>query len=200
MLNTMIEVENIYKDYYPKLIRFFTSKVNGEYAEDLTQEVFIKVSSNLSAFRHESKVSTWIYSIARNTAIDFLRKKTSSDDSNPLTDPRNDSGGWDNLEDTNPWTGKKPYSTFERIEKKEMKDCYLAQIENMPEQYRDVYILKELEGYSDKEIADILNISLENTKIRIHRARAKLHETLRNHCSVYYNERGELMAEQKMVN
>jgi len=192
-MKTVYEIENIYNEFYPKLVRFFTRNPGEEYAEDLTQDVFIRVFLNISSFREESSLSTWIFTIARNLAIDFLRKNNKAEKKlSPLSDE--DTGILPYLEDENPWTGKKPYSVQDRIEKQEMKDCYLALVEELPEQYRDAYILKEIEGHSNQEIAGILNISIENAKIRVHRGKAKMNKSIACNCDPYYNEHDELMA------
>jgi RNA polymerase sigma-70 factor (ECF subfamily) len=73
-----------------------------------------------------------------------------------------------------------------------MNSCIRNYIENLPENYRTVVILSELEGVKNKEIAEILNISLDNVKIRLHRARAQLRKKLESNCSFYRNEQNEL--------
>jgi len=70
-------------------------------------------------------------------------------------------------------------------------------IENLPQDYKAVIVLSELEGFANKEIADILNISLENVKMRLHRARVKLREMLNNGCDFYRNEGNVLACDRK---
>ncbi|MBI5417693.1 sigma-70 family RNA polymerase sigma factor [Candidatus Poribacteria bacterium] len=69
----MTEFENIYKAFRPKILNYLSHLVNENEAEDLTQEVFIKVSQSLEKFKEESSLSTWIYKIATNTAYDRMR-------------------------------------------------------------------------------------------------------------------------------
>ena len=78
-----------------------------------------------------------------------------------------------------------------------MVACYLDFVNQLPPDSRDVYILSEFEGLSDRDIARRLSLSVGAAKIRLHRARAKLNDELRRHCQCYHNERGELMAEPK---
>ncbi|MGB5850259.1 MAG: sigma-70 family RNA polymerase sigma factor [Ignavibacteriaceae bacterium] len=74
MKSDELEFNRIFKEYQPKILRYLT-RLTGRYeAEDLSQEVFIKVESGLKNFRGESKLSTWIYRIATNTAVDRMRK------------------------------------------------------------------------------------------------------------------------------
>ena len=68
-----LEFEEIYTDFRPKVQRYLTRMVGEHEAEDLTQEVFIKISRALDAFRGESQLSTWVYRIATNAALDRLR-------------------------------------------------------------------------------------------------------------------------------
>jgi RNA polymerase sigma-70 factor (ECF subfamily) len=66
-----------------------------------------------------------------------------------------------------------------------------------PPDYKTVIILSELEGFKDKEIADILQVSLETVKIRLHRARASLKKALNDGCSLYQNDQGILACDRK---
>lgn len=76
MINEEIKFEQLYKEYQPKIYRYLLRLLGVEVAEDLTQDVFIKVNQALPDFKNESKLSTWIYRIATNTAIDRMRNAT----------------------------------------------------------------------------------------------------------------------------
>jgi len=71
-----IEFQEIYADFQPKILRYMARMIGEGEAEDITQEVFIKLSHTLKTFRGESSLSTWIYRIATNTALDRLRSPT----------------------------------------------------------------------------------------------------------------------------
>ena len=73
MVNGEVEFDEIHDAVRPKMLRYLTSVVGWRDAEDLTQEVFVKVDQALGAFRGEPQLSTWIYRIATNTALDKLR-------------------------------------------------------------------------------------------------------------------------------
>jgi RNA polymerase sigma-70 factor (ECF subfamily) len=79
----------------------------------------------------------------------------------------------------------------------EMVACYVDYVEQLPRDYYDVYVLAEFEHLPTTEIARRLAVSLATVKVRLHRARARLHEELRRNCRCYYDERGELMGEPK---
>jgi RNA polymerase sigma-70 factor (ECF subfamily) len=88
-------------------------------------------------------------------------------------------------------------SIEEKINRNEMIECYISFVKKLPENYYRIYVLSNFEGYSNKEIAEKLSISIETVKIRLYRARTKLYDELRTHCSCYQNEQGELLAELK---
>lgn len=70
----------------------------------------------------------------------------------------------------------------------EMNDCIRGYIEQLPEDYRVVLVLSEYEGIKNSEIAEILGVSLDTVKIRLHRAKMKLKEELESHCELYWIE------------
>jgi RNA polymerase sigma-70 factor (ECF subfamily) len=78
-----------------------------------------------------------------------------------------------------------------------MNDCIRNFIEQLPADYRTVLVLSELEELKNIQIADILGISLETVKIRLHRARIKLRKELETHCSFYRDERNDLACDLK---
>lgn len=184
------EFQHIYKTFQPIIVRYLSRLVGRHEAEDLTQEVFIKVSQALESFRGESKLSTWIYKIATNAAFDhqrdpsFARKKqiTVLSISTPEMEIE--------IEDKRP-------SVEKSLIRKEMNQCIRNFIENLPSDYRTVVVLSELEGLKNKEIAEILGITLETVKIRLHRARARLRKELETHCSFYRDERNVFSCDLK---
>ena len=197
MSSDELEFNRIYKEFQPKILRYLT-RLTGPYeAEDLCQEVFIKVEKGLENFRGESKLSTWIYRIATNTAIDrtrnpsFKYKVNESILSQPVHQDDVDT------EDKDLFTGQKVESTDQQYVRKEMNSCIRNFIENLPENYRTIVVLSELEGLKNKEIGEILHLTLETVKIRLHRARAQLRKKLESNCSFYQNEQNELSCDLK---
>lgn len=82
------------------------------------------------------------------------------------------------------------------IEQKTMSECVQRKILSLPEIYSTPLFL-DMQGYSDQEIAAILNCTLQNAKIRLHRGRKKIEEVLSNDCSLYYDERNILCCVHK---
>jgi RNA polymerase sigma-70 factor, ECF subfamily len=183
-----MEIQNIYKEYYPKILGYLTRIVgNRVEAEDLTQDVFIKVSEALDRFEGRSSLSTWIYKIATNTANDCFRSD-SFQQGKKLTLPAELIK--DCIEDKNVWTGEKESTSDKMLEKEEMNCCIKRYVQDINENYRTAFILSEYEGLRNTEIADILGLSIETVKIRISRARKQLREKMEKGCEIARGEKG----------
>lgn len=191
-MNGMRSFEEIYEGFGPQIIRYLARLVSESEAEDLAQETFLRVHRGLEEFRGDSRISTWIYRIATNVARDRLRK-ASSMSGGAVTSLEE---GMD-VEDGNVWTDEKARNTEGMTIRKEMNDCIRRFIDDLPEDYRTVLILQDLEGFKNQEIADILGISLDNVKIRLHRARTRLREELQTGCSFHRDEEDELGCDLK---
>ena len=188
------EFNEIFDEYHPRILRYLTRIVGPDDAEDLSQEVFDKISRGLGRFQGRSRLSTWIYRIATNTAIDRSRSTAYRYEK-----------GHDSFEDEKSHESsgvtavKASPVTDQLVIRKEMSDCVNEFIDNLPPDYRTVIVLCELEGFANKEIAEILGISLENVKIRLHRARIRLKKALQEGCDFYYTERDTLACDRKQV-
>ncbi len=192
-----LEFNRIFKEYQPKILRYLI-RLTGKYeAEDLSQEVFIKVESGLKNFRGESKLSTWIYRIATNIAVDRMRNPSFKYKVNEGISSESVQKDDLETEDKDPFTGESAESTDQQYVRKEMNSCIRNFIENLPEDYKAVVILSELEELKNKEIAEILHLTLDTVKIRLHRARAQLRKKLESNCSFYQNEQNELSCDLK---
>ena len=182
------------KPFSQKSFVIFTRLVGEAEAEDLTQEVLIKVSDALPNFRGESQLSTWIYRIATNAALDRLRSPSYK------RIVQNCSASAEaEMEDRNAWTGEKTPLVEPQIFRKEMNECIQGFIQKLPENYRVVLVLSEFEGLKDSEIAETLGISSGTVKIRLHRAKEKLKEELSTNCDSYWIEENEFLPELKML-
>ncbi len=183
--------EQIYASLHPRILRYLTRLVGETEAEDLAQETFVKVGQALHTFRGEAKLQTWVYRIATNTALDRLRSPA-------LRETSHDRVTLDSIvkiEDLGP--GQKSLSVEQQAIQKEMGSCIREVLYQLPDDYRTVIVLSELEGFKDQEIAEILGLTLSAAKIRVHRARARLKEELSNHCVFYRNEENELACDRK---
>ncbi len=190
---TKPDFQNIYSSYNEKIRRYLTRLIGESEAEDVTQEVFLKINAALDSFRSDSSLSTWIYRIATNAAMDYRRKS--------LTIPQEQvaDGGLIGNPTCEEEIAVDPSTSPDRqLIRKEMNDCIKGVVDGLPENYRTVLILSDLEELKNNEIAEVLDISLETVKIRLHRARARLKKELKHHCSFYKDERNELACDRKV--
>ena len=190
-----LEFDEIYSNFQPKIHRYLTRLVGAQEAEDLTQEVFAKISRSLADFRGESQISTWIYRIATNAALDKIR--TSSFQGRQKNDSITELELEIEDQDVS-GEGKKPHLDRQLV-REEMNECIRSFIEKLPEDYKTVLILSEHESLKNRDIAAIVGISLDTVKIRLHRAKARLQKELGNHCSFYRDDRNGLACDLKKV-
>lgn len=188
------EFQVIYETYQPRILRYLTRMVGDEEAEDLAQEVFLKASLALPGFRGDASLSTWLYRIATHCAYDRLRnpslKRTvpASSCINAGSDSGGDSGvDVIELESHGEFlTETNPPQVEQQVISKEMGACILRYVNELPDIYRTVILLSDLEELSNKEIAAILGVSLETVKMRLHRARALLKDQFATRCEYYW--------------
>lgn len=144
---------------------------NAAEAEDLTQDAFLQVFRKLSTFRGDSALSTWLYRIAVNTVLMRLRKRTLSQTS--LDEPWSKSG-----EDK---PVPREYGTMDsRLEGCVDRIALVEAIRELPDGYRTVFLLHEVEGYEHSEIAEFLGCSTGNSKSQLHKAKMRIRELLAN--------------------
>ena len=181
MYETSLDFNKIYTEFHPKIQRYLTTLVGESEAEDLTQEVFIRVNRALPGFRGESQLSTWIYRIATNAALDQLRGPAAKR-SLEMELPEDADTVEAELADRDAWSGEEPPSTEEQLFRLQRVECFCDFVENLPANYRAIVALSELGEYGAAEIARLLGLNVEVVKIRLHRGRARLIQELRNHC------------------
>lgn len=186
------EFSEIYSEFFPKITNYLTRLVGEHEAEDVAQIVFEKINRNLSTFKSESKISTWIFKIATNTALDRLKspsyKRTPSGPLGPIPLQK-----IENIK----LAFNKNVPPDRKVIRDEMSDCVREFVDRLPTDYRTIILLNELEGFTNHEIADILQISLDAAKIRLHRARARLKKELEDGCDFYLDEQSELLCDRK---
>jgi len=186
--------QEIYERFQPGVLRFLSRLVGQEEAEDVAQEVFLRVDRGLEGFRGESSMGTWIYRIARNAALDRLRSQPA------WLENARQLRAHDSDEDPLDIVSQLPdeRASLERhLIGKEMSECIRGRVDTLPESYRRVLVLSELVGMTNAEIASALGVSEGAVKIRLHRARSLLREDLSTHCTLYHDELDELSCEPK---
>lgn len=166
--------EELVKRYEGKLYALIYKIVGDkEEAKDILQDTFISAFKGLNEFKEKSTFSTWIYRVATNNALMKLRKNKKEiikiDDA--LMDEKVD------------WSSNINTSVY----KEELKRIMDSAIGSLPVMYRAVFVLRDVDGVSTEETAEILNISTGAVKSRLHRARLYLREEL----SKYFSTRGK---------
>lgn len=183
----------IHDSYRPRILRYLTRLVGTGEAEDLTQEVFVRVSRGLPDFKGDSKLSTWIYRIATNVATDRLRLKSFKETQSDKAIPHHEGP----INDVDTLPDEKSPSLERQLMREEMSSCIHDYINTLPENYRAVVILSDIEGLTNQEIAEVLGLTLDAVKIRLHRGRAKLKEKLETGCHFNHDEEDILVCDPK---
>ena len=141
---------------------------NREDACDITQEVFLKAYLALPYFECRCKFSSWLYRITQNTSLDFIRKTNRMQRE---TLPADEVSEWI-VRDWEP-------SPDEALEQAEREDALQKAIGQLSEKHQEVILLRDMQGYSYEEIADMLGLETGTVKSRLHRARRRLCKYLR---------------------
>lgn len=147
-------------------------------AADVTQEVFVKVFRNISQFQGDSSLRTWIYRIALHEASN-QRRWWSRHKQHELTIDaplESDDGETFCLADALATADASPYECAARAQ---LAQRVVSALHNLPEAFREVVILREIEGFGYEEIAEMLGVNLGTVKSRLTRGRATLREVLR---------------------
>jgi RNA polymerase sigma-70 factor, ECF subfamily len=164
--------EELVDRYQSRLLNFVYRTVGDrERAEDLVQEVFIRVHRHLHRFDRSKKFSTWVYTIASNLAKNELRNRSR----NPLVLFQTVKKNWE--DDDRPLQFEDATSRpDDMFRKRRLRELVEASVAQLPEHHRSVFVLRELEGKSYEEIAEITGCNLGTVKSRLNRARTSFAE------------------------
>ncbi len=144
-------------------------------ARDAVQEAFIAAFESIERFKGESMLSTWLHRIVVNKALMKLRtRRRKPEESLEHLLPTYKEDGHQ-AKDSEPWGAP---TAHELLEEDEIRDAVRAAIDKLPETYRTVVLLRDLEGLSGAEAGEMLGITPNAVKIRLHRARQALREVL----------------------
>lgn len=177
----------IYDAHHEAVRRFVQATIRDDWAaDDLVQETFLRVMDKVDTLKEPSSLRAWIYRIALNLCRDYLRSRSR----------RGREAGsqaeWDQLLDAMP----APCSSAETaLARHQMNACMQHKIKMLPQSQRTVLCLFDVNGLSQQEIAEVLDISVQNVKVRLHRARKSLKKILQAHCSFEKDERDVLVCE-----
>lgn len=166
--------ECIWKDYQEGLLGFIRSRVTDiSVADDILQDVFVRIHANIDTLKEEGSVKSWIYQIARNALIDYYRaNKPMEELPESIAAPEVDAGG---------------------KAQREIEGCVVRLIKELPELYREALLLSEVEGLTQKETAERLGLSLSGAKSRVQRGRELLKDLLDGCCHFEFDHRGMIV-------
>lgn len=163
----------LWEQYHRRLEAFIRSRVGADDADDILQEVFIRVHRHLCCQPDWQKPESWFYQIARNLIIDHYRSRRELAEV-----PENLPAEADLPEDD-------PETTLAL--------SMAALVNELPEPYRQALLLTEYQGFSQQQLAESQKISLSGAKSRVQRAREKLREMLLSCCHFEFDRRGRVV-------
>lgn len=183
------DFDTIFTEFHPKVLRYLSGMVGSIEAEDVAQNVFLKVHSGLKNYRGEASLATWIFRIATNTALDRLRLRSVRQ--TEQLDAETESADAE-------LSGALPMQSAESaLIRGEMNECIRSYVDALPDSYRLVLALSDLDELTDQGIAEILGVSVAAVKIRLHRARHELKKRFKAGCEFYRTEDNKLACDQR---
>ncbi|MCF6128738.1 sigma-70 family RNA polymerase sigma factor [Flavobacterium sp. AS60] len=172
---TVFTSESLWETYAKDLERYIFSQIKDvDTTNDVLQEIFIKIHLNIATLQKKESIKSWVFTIAHNTLMNFLNKKSIPF---PIEDIADD------------------FSLDEEIHS--AKSCLLPMIKNLPEKYREPLLLSEIKGKKQSEVAKLLGITLSGAKSRIQRGRKLLQQGFMDCCQYKLNKEGYLVGEHQ---
>jgi RNA polymerase sigma-70 factor (ECF subfamily) len=169
--------EEIVRDHAPRIYNLARRLLgNPADAEDVTQDVLLQVLRKLHTFRGESAFTTWLHRITVNAALAHRRKQALRDE-HQLPEPLEQlfAGNGHPLDGrVRPWSVPPDQAILDR----ETQEVIEQAIARLPDLYRDVYVLADIEGLPNAEIAEMLDLGVPAVKTRLHRARLMMRDAL----------------------
>jgi len=164
----------LWQDYHDKLLGFIRGRVESrEVAEDILQDVFIKIQKDLASLQDNERMESWIYQIVRNAVVDHYRsRKTVQELPQSLTAPEPEQ---------------------EAQARYEISTCLKPMIDTLPALYRDALQLSEIEGLKQKQVAETLGLSLSGAKSRVQRGRGLILDLLNDCCRFERDHHGTMV-------
>lgn len=172
-----MEVTGIYTQFHQSLLAFIRSKIRSkEDAEDILQNVFIKISNNVGKLSEEQKLQSWIFTITRNAIIDHYRNNASRKNVDANTEV--DENILDEVQ-TDPTKG--------------LDLCMNSMISLLPEEYRDIIVDAELKGIKQKDLAEKYGMAYPSMRSRVQRGRDRLKQLFYNCCHIKTDRLGNVI-------
>jgi RNA polymerase sigma-70 factor (ECF subfamily) len=176
--NGKLTPERVFREHGPRVYNLARRMLgNDADAEDVTQDVLLQVVRKLDTFRGDSNLATWLHRVTVNAALAHRRKRARRDE-HEIRDPLNaflDNGH--HAQPVRPWSA----TPAVQAEKRETTQLIEKAIADLPEVYRDVYVLADVEGLPNSDIGDMLGLSVPAVKSRLHRGRLMMRGALAKH-------------------
>ncbi len=179
-----VDFETLHDTLRPRVLTFLQRFVSTTEAEDLTQEVFLKIHRGLGTFRQESQVSTWVFQIATHAALDHLKSATHR---HALRQSPLEEVDVHGIEEDH---ARAPFQA-------ELACCIRGMVATLSVEDQTILHLCELKELRVSDIATILEITPGAAKIRLHRARQRLKARMEAGCRISLDDRGELDCDRK---
>lgn len=178
-----INIESIWTNVYEKLFGFISKhSINKDDVNDIIQDTFLKVKTNIDSLRNPAKVESWIFQIARNTINDFFREKKKFIETGENTNEVSIEPDAFEEEDIKV-----------KIQTQEFSQYAGFIVSELPEKYRNAVYMADIEGLSMKEVAEELNISVSGAKSRVQRGRKMIKEIILKCCEVNTDKYGNIV-------
>ena len=191
MTDQMLNTERIWRKFSEQLRGFVRSKVsNDKIAEDVLQDIFMRIHKGIGDFRHEGRLQSWVFGIARRAIADHYRKRERNREQPAGTDVSTEEGEKADL-NLNQYDG-------EHDVHEEVLSWLIPMIDELPDKYGKPLRMADVEGKKQKEVAEHLGLSLSGAKSRIQRARQKLGKVLAACCEVQFGQEGRAVAYRKI--
>jgi RNA polymerase sigma-70 factor (ECF subfamily) len=170
--------EHVFQEYAPRIYHLARRLLGkSEDAEDVTQDVLLQVIRKLATFRGEAALWTWLYRMTVNAALRY-REQRAGREAHRLHEPIEEFGTHgEHLAPVRHWVAEPAQEALDQ----EMRQLIEAAIAQLPAAYRDVYVLADVEGLPNAEIAELLGLSVQAVKSRLHRARLLMRKALAPH-------------------
>ena len=169
--------ELVFREYAPRIYNLARRMLgNDADAEDVTQDVLLQVVRKLDTFRGEAQIGTWLHRVTVNAALAHRQKRANRQ-------KREGGDAVDDLSDAGPSGAVRRWnvSPDEPVLAAEQAELIEKAINQLPEPYRDVYLLADVEGLPNAEIGEMLGLNVPAVKSRLHRARLRMRDALAPH-------------------
>lgn len=172
-------MSQVWQEFAGQLKKFIAGRVRDQGdVEDILQDVFLKIHRSISQLKNRDKLSTWVFQITRNAITDYYRYNQKS--------PAAETADLESfIQEVSPHDVQAEVATW-----------LPPMIEQLPEKYREALRLTDIEGLTQQQLADRLNLSLSGAKSRVQRAREKLKDRLLQCCHLEFDRLGRVIEYQ----